>query len=287
MTHSDESGVTVKRPAHWVAGVIVCSPHSGCDYPAWFLRESNLPANILRSSEDAFIDRLIAPAVGSGAVTLSTSVPRCLVDVNRAPHEIDPQVVAGAPRRPLNSRTMAGLGVIPRVVAHGRIIHRQPVPYAEAQRRIDTHWRPYHAALRSLIDEAQSTFGHAVVIDMHSMPHDALRHLLPPKPDVVLGNRFGASASDAVTELVTGVIRQTGLTVRLNSPFAGAYVATAYGRPGAGVHVLQMEIDRRLYMDEARISPADGFDMFAARLARILHELARIEPGGIRRIAAE
>ena len=124
------------RPARWASGVIMASPHSGRDYPEWFLAGTRLPIPVLRSSEDAFMDRLTACASDHGAVTLAAKVPRCIVDLNRGADEIDPLVVRGVPRHPLNQRTLAGLGVIPRVVSQGRTIHDRPIDRAEAERRI-------------------------------------------------------------------------------------------------------------------------------------------------------
>ncbi|MDO5657259.1 MAG: N-formylglutamate amidohydrolase [Paracoccus sp. (in: a-proteobacteria)] len=275
------------RPPVWRGGVIFCSPHSGRDYPDWFLRESVLDPLALRSSEDAFMDDLARPAVAAGAVLLTASLPRAVIDLNRAAHEIDPQAVAGAPPRALNPRTMAGLGVIPRVVSQGRAIRHDRIPYAEAQRRIALWWRPYHLTLAGLIAEAQAQFGAALVVDMHSMPGDALSHLHPPRPQVVIGNRNGVSAGREISAQVQDAFVAAGLRVRLNSPFSGAYIADAYGRPAQNSHVIQVEIDRSLYMDEARVRPGPNYAAFAAQLAGIIAAIAEIRPGGSVRVAAE
>lgn len=264
----------VLRPALWHSGVIFASPHSGRDYPDWFRRESRLTLTALRSSEDAFMDRLIAPAVDAGAVVLNARVPRSLIDVNRGPEDLDPLVVRDTPMRPLNPRTMAGLGVIPRVVSQGRQIRDAAIDRAEAMRRIDDYWRPYHAALRGLIDEALDRFGQAILIDMHSMPSEALTHLLAPRPQVVLGDRHGVSAARWVSDAVAAAFEAEGLSLRRNSPFAGAYVAAAYGRPQQDVHVVQVELVRSLYMNEVEILPHDGFDACAERIGRIVTRLA-------------
>jgi N-formylglutamate amidohydrolase len=234
----------------------------------------------LRSSEDAFVDRLIACAPSFGAVTIRAQVPRAIVDLNRAPDEIDPLVVRGVPRHPLNQRTLAGLGVIPRVVSQGRAILERPIDRAEAERRIDAYWRPYHQALTGLIAEARSRFGQAILIDMHSMPHDALNHLHGARPDMVLGNRHGLSAAARVSDAIVTAIEAEGWRIRRNSPFAGAYICSAYGRPGANVHVVQLEIDRALYMDEKAIVPHDGFDDVAVRMARVIRKLSVLDADG-------
>lgn len=287
MTEEDMA-YRLTRPAHWAAGVIFASPHSGCLYPDWFLSSTRLPLNQLRSSEDAFVDRLIACAPQAGAVAISATYPRAMVDLNRGPEELDPRVVGGVPRTPQNQRTLAGLGVIPRVVSQGRVIHDRPMPRPEADRRIRAYWQPYHAALAALIAEARTRFGQAVLIDMHSMPHDALSHLPHPRPAVVLGNRHGKSASAAVTDAIAAACEAQGWRTRRNSPFSGAYIAQTYGQPARNIHVVQLEIDRSLYMDEATITPLPDFDAFADRVARLIGRLAQLDAGGpIRSIAAE
>lgn len=275
------------RPASWQAGVIFASPHSGRSYPDWFLQHTRLPIEILRSSEDAFVDEMISCAPDFGAVALFSHVPRCIVDLNRGADEIDPMVVRGMPRHPLNQRTLAGLGVIPRVVSQGRVIHERSIDRAEAEHRIETCWRPYHQALASLIAEARARFGRAVLIDMHSMPHDALSHLQGPRPDMVLGNRHGLSAAGWLSDAVTEAVEAEGWRIRRNSPFSGAYICSAYGRPGQNVHVVQLEIDRSLYMDERSITKRPDFGAFAGRMARVIGKLAALDEEKGERIAAE
>lgn len=280
MSESDLS-VLIERPDHWVSGVIFGSPHSGCIYPDWFLKGTRLPRETLRSSEDAFVDRLIAGAPGFGAVTIRAQVPRAVVDLNRAPDEIDPLAVRGVPRHPLNQRTLAGLGVIPRVVSQGRAILDRPLERTEAERRIDSYWRPYHQALSGLIAEARARFGQAILIDMHSMPHDALGHLHGPRPDMVLGNRHGLSAAARVSDAIAAAIEAEGWRLRRNSPFAGAYICSTYGRPAQNVHVVQLEIDRALYMDERTIAPHAGFDDFATRFTAVIRRLSVLDADGL------
>lgn len=287
---SPDLPIQIIRPDRWKSGVIFASPHSGRDYPEWFQRETRLPMKILRSSEDAFVDHLIKDAPAAGAVSLTTRVPRCIVDLNRGSDEIDPVLVRDVPRHPLNQRTLAGLGVIPRVVSKGRAIHDSPMSREEAERRINAYWRPYHQALTALIGEARARFGQAILIDMHSMPHDALTHLQGRRPDMVLGNRHGLSASARISNAVCDAIAAEGWTIRRNSPFSGAYICTAYGRPGKNIHVVQLEIDRSLYMDEVNIAPRPDFDQFAMRMSRVVSGLASLgidDAGHATGIAAE
>lgn len=266
------------RPAEWTNGVIFASPHSGRLYPDWFLRQSRLETRLLRSSEDAFVDHLIRPAVDHGAVVLTARVGRSVIDLNRAPDDLDPLIVEGAASGPLSPRVMAGLGVIPRVVSQGRAIYSRPMPRAEADRRIDSLWRPYHATLAALIHEACARFGGAILIDTHSMPRDSLSHLPMPRPEIVLGDRNGASASRRVSDQVSAAIETEGFRLRRNSPFSGAYIAASYGKPADNIHVLQLEMDRSLYMDEREIRPRTDFGHFAGRFARLVARLARIGP---------
>jgi N-formylglutamate amidohydrolase len=276
------------RPDSWQGGVIFASPHSGRSYPDWFLAESRLDALQLRSSEDAFVDRLIRQAPEHGAALLMARVPRCVVDLNRGPEEIDPLVVQGGTPMAMNPRIMAGLGVIPRVVSHGRSIHDGPMPQAEAESRIARFWHPYHRVLSALIDEAVAQFGGAVLVDMHSMPRDALAHLPRPRPDMVLGDRNGVSAAPRISAAVAEAVTAEGFRIRRNSPFSGAYITAAYGRPRDNIHVVQLELDRSLYMDEGRVEPRADFALFQARFARIVERLARLRPdAGDGAIAAE
>lgn len=276
------------RPARWTGGVIVASPHSGRDYPDWFLAESQLDLATLRSSEDAFVDRLIAPAATHGAVMLTSRVPRALVDLNRAPDEIDPRAVEGSGTGRTSARVLSGLGVIPRVVAHGREIRPRPLPKAEAMRRIDALWRPYHAALAALMDEAHARFGRAILIDFHSMPHAALNHLPGEPPELVLGNRNGLSAGRNLSAQVAAAAERAGFRIRQNSPFAGAHVLAAHGRPAERRHAVQIEIDRSLYMDEATLTPHQGFAPLAERLDGLIAALIGSAAGGsLSEMAAE
>ncbi|AGT07243.1 N-formylglutamate amidohydrolase [Paracoccus aminophilus] len=275
---SDDPVFDLMRPAVWRSGVIFASPHSGRCYPQWFQEETRLSEVHLRSSEDAFVDRLIAPAADHGAVVLTSRIPRALVDLNRAADDFDPLVVEGIGPGKLNPRIMAGLGVIPRVVSQGRAIYTRPMPRAEAERRIEQFWRPYHRKLSGLIAEACEKFGGAILIDAHSMPRDALAHLPAPRPDIVLGDRNGGSAAGRISDAVAQAAAEVGFRLRRNSPFSGAYITAAYGRPVQNIHVVQIELDRSLYMDERLIQPRPDFDLFAAQFSRLVARLAQLPP---------
>jgi N-formylglutamate amidohydrolase len=267
------------RPARQETSVIFSSPHSGRDYPADFLGSSQLDPAQLRSSEDAFVDRLFARAPYHGAPLIHAMAPRAYIDLNRAADELDPALIEGIARSAHNPRVSSGLGVIPRVVSGGRAIYSGKIPLSEAKRRITQHWHPFHDALRSLIEETHNNFGEAILIDCHSMPHEAIEaHVRPgqAKPDVVLGDRFGAAAGRDVMDQIESSFVAAGFRVVRNSPFAGAYIAQHYGRPLSGRHAIQIEIDRALYLDEAKVEPSPGFSAFCARINRVIAEIAQI-----------
>ncbi|OYU41340.1 MAG: N-formylglutamate amidohydrolase [Pseudorhodobacter sp. PARRP1] len=269
----------IHRPERQNTAVVFASPHSGRAYSAAFLAQTVLTNAAIRSSEDAFVDQVFGAAPRHGAPLLVADVPRAYLDLNRAPDEFDPAVIEGIARAPHNPRISSGLGVIPRVVSGGRLIYRGKMPLAEAEARIAEVWHPYHRALRQLLEDTHASFGEAVLIDCHSMPHEAIEgHGRPgqPKPDVVLGDRFGAAAGRHVMEAVEAAFQRAGLRVARNTPFAGAFIAQSYGRPSARRHVIQVEIDRGLYMDEASITPHAGFDDFRALMAEVIAEITSI-----------
>lgn len=266
-------------PTDLSTAVIFASPHSSRDYPQRFLRASVLDAATLRSSEDAFVDELIGAAPDFGAPLLLGGVPRAYVDYNRAATELDAALIDGLQTKTLSPRVSSGLGVIPRVVAGGRAIYRGKISRAEADERLNTYWHPYHACLAKLVRNSCDRFGRAILFDIHSMPHDALLGFAPrgvPRPDVVLGDRFGASCAAPLVDQIEAVLRGAGLRVARNAPFAGAYVTQHYGRPGAGQHAVQIEIDRALYLDEQRVVPSRDYTTFCALMTGIVADLCAL-----------
>ncbi|WP_417674121.1 N-formylglutamate amidohydrolase [Pseudodonghicola sp.] len=266
-------------PARLLSSVVFASPHSGSEYPEGFLRASVLDRQAIRSSEDAFVDRLFDCVPDFGAPLLCARVPRAFVDLNRSPDELDPALIDGVRRHGHNPRVASGLGVIPRVVSNGRAIYRGKLPMSEARSRLEMYWRPYHAALQDLLDQAHHRFGEAILVDCHSMPHEAMDGIARSgggRPEIVLGDRFGAAADPQIVERVEAAFAAAGLVVSRNTPFAGAYVTQAYGRPSRRQHAIQIEIDRSLYMDERRIEPNANFDAFRALLRGVAAEIAAI-----------
>lgn len=266
-------------PDQLTSSVIFASPHSGCDYPWSFLRRTVLDEHAIRSSEDAFVDRLYDCAPEFGAPFLLAGAPRAFVDLNRSRDELDPALIEGVEKRGHNPRITSGLGVIPRVVANGRAIYRGKLSQSEVQRRIDDYWQPYHKALQDLLDRAHTHHGEAILVDCHSMPHEAMDGIAKSgarRPDVVLGDRFGAAASGEVMDRVESAFVSAGFVVARNAPFAGAYITQAYGRPSRHQHAVQIEIDRAIYMNEQLIRPNNNFSAFRATLRDVIAEIADI-----------
>lgn len=272
----------IAHPERRSTAVVFASPHSGRDYPSSFLSRTALNEHSVRSSEDAFVDRLFDCAPQMGAPLLMAGAPRAYVDLNRSADELDPALIEGVGAVGHNPRVASGLGVIPRVVANGRAIYTGKISRAEADHRIRTCWHPYHLALQAQLDRAHAMFGQAILIDCHSMPHEAMDSVARRglrRPEVVLGDRFGAAADAAIMDRIEAAFGAAGLVVTRNTPFAGAYTTQAYGRPSRGRHAVQIEIDRALYMDEKTLSESEGFDALQRRLSAVIDGLAQI--GGV------
>ncbi|MCI5038752.1 MAG: N-formylglutamate amidohydrolase [Donghicola eburneus] len=278
------------RPARQTTAVVFASPHSGNEYPIDLMERTILDAHTIRSSEDAYVHDLFSSAPDQGASFLSARFPRAYLDLNRSRDELDPALIEGVRRRYNSPRIASGLGVIPRVVSNGRAIYRGKMTQDAAQERIERCWVPYHQALRGLMDDTSASFGRAILIDCHSMPHEAVDNLVRsdlPRPQVVLGDRFGASADLAIVTHLESLFRAEGLVVTRNSPFAGAYTVQHYGRPGRNQHAIQIEIDRSLYMNEATITPHEGYEDFKALIGRVIAGMAEFARATPTRMAAE
>lgn len=279
----------LELPREITSAVVVASPHSGRYYAPSFLAATVLDERVIRSSEDAFIDRLVASAPSLGAPLIAAEWPRAYLDLNRAADELDPGVIDGVVRGAQTPRINSGLGVVPRVVANGRAIYRGKLTRAEAEARIAQIWNPYHTELDRLMDSAKAEFGKAVLLDFHSMPHEALDAVTrpgTPRPQVVLGDRFGASASSELVDVLEQGFLDAGLIVSRNAPFAGAYITQRYGRPAKGHHAIQVEIDRRLYMNERMIRPNANFEAMKQIVAQVLSRVISASPGRVS-LAAE
>ena len=280
----------LQLPQQRGTSVVFASPHSGRDYPQDFVKRALLDERAVRSSEDAYVDDLFRSAPAHGAPLLCAVMPRAYIDLNRGPDELDPALIEGVRRSAHNPRVASGLGVIPRVVANGRAIYRGKLTLIEAHRRVTSYWRPYHDQLQTLLDESLNRFGEAILIDCHSMPHEALENVGPPgaaRPHIVLGDRFGASAGSDIVAAVEAAFSAAGFRVARNMPFAGAFITQHYGRPGRKQHAVQVEIDRGLYMDEATLTRHRGYDDFLAKLQVAIAGVAAIGRPVSDQVAAE
>lgn len=277
-------------PEQLTTSVVFSSPHSGRVYTDAFVNASSLDRQDIRSSEDAFVDLLFDHAPQHGAPLLCARMPRAYLDLNRGPEELDPGLIQNLKHGSNNPRVTSGLGVIPRVVSNGRAIYQGKLSLAEARARIDRYWHPYHRQLQSLLDRSHRVFGQAILIDCHSMPHEAVEGSVTAnekRPDVVLGDRFGAAAGADVVECVTDALTANGLRVVRNRPFAGAYITQRYGRPSRQQHVVQIEIDRSLYLDEKNVVAGSNFAAFQNVIRAVTRDLAEIGRVDPKALAAE
>lgn len=271
------------EPLAQTAPLVFASPHSGRDYPASFVAASQLDPVALRRSEDAFVDELYEQAPHFGAPLLRAHFPRAYADPNREAWELDPDMFADALPGWVNTtspRVRAGLGTVAKVVTDGAEIYAGKLSFIEAQSRVEHCYKPYHAALKTLLDRTRSKFGVYLLIDCHSMPsvggpmdrdHGAGR------VDMVLGDANGTACSQRVTNLVSGILSDMGYRVVLNTPYAGGFTTRHYGKPAEDGHALQIEVNRALYMDEQSITRSTGFAKLAQDLSTMIEHLSGID----------
>ena len=271
--------ITVTLPVPQTVPLVFASPHSGRDYPQSFVASARLDPLRLRRSEDSFVEELFAAAPLHGAPLLAATFPRAFCDPNREAWELDPAMFADALPPWVNTssaRVGAGLGTIARVVASGEPIYAGKLHFAEAEARIEAYWQPFHDSLRGLIDSTRAAFGHCLLIDCHSMPGSSLPARNPA--DFILGDVHGTACSPRATRTVETMLLDLGYSVRRNDPYAGGYITRHYGRPREGVHALQIEVNRTLYMDEIRIERLPGFSLLQQRLTTLIAALAEAAP---------
>jgi N-formylglutamate deformylase len=272
-------------PNRFAAPVVFSSPHSGRAYEAEFLAVSRLDAVTLRRSEDCYIDEIFAAVPGHGGALISAEFPRAWCDVNRERWELDPGMFEDCLPAWVNTaspRVAAGLGTIARVVSTGAAIYGGRLRFSDAEQRIALCWEPYHAALQGLIDAVLAEFGACLLVDCHSMPAHACSDRRPV-PDIVLGDAFGAACTPVVMRQAEHFLTGCGYVVRRNDPYAGGYVTRHYGRPAMRVHALQVEIARRLYMNESTLEKNAGFARLSGDMARFAASMASVAsrlPGG-------
>lgn len=265
----------IARPQVQTLPFVFASGHSGRNYPDRLIAESRLDPLTLRRSEDAFVDELFEGIAGLGAPLIAARFPRAYCDVNRAASELDAAMFHPRPSLPIDAptpRVAAGLGVIPRIVRDGAEIYARKLSPREAELRLARLYKPYHAALADLAAETRKRFGIAIVVDCHSMP-SALS-----VPDIVLGDRYGASAPPLLTGWVENAFVGGRFSIARNAPYAGGYTTMLYGRGSAGLFGLQIEINRNLYLDEDRIQRRPSFDALKKRLTDVLVRMTAIDP---------
>lgn len=277
--------IEVVRPERQTLPVVLACPHSGRRYPPDLLAATRLDAMTLRRSEDSFVDELFAASARQGAPMVKALFPRAYVDCNREPFELDPEmyqdplpgfVVSRSPR------IAAGLGTIPRVVGQGLDIYARRLTFAEAQQRIDRCYRPYHAALRRLIERTRTRFGYCVVLDCHSMPSRGWPSEPPESPananhaDFVLGDCHGQSCAASLTDSADHWLRRRGYATLRNIPYAGGYTTRHYGKPHRRVHAMQIEINRALYMDEPTLTRRSTMRHLAGQLGELVRLLGDV-----------
>ena len=272
----------VTRPAEQTLPIVFASPHSGRDYPADLLARSRLDALSLRLSEDGFVDELFGDAPSFGAPLLAATFPRVYCDVNREAWELDPSMFDGPLPDWVNTaspRVEAGLGTIARVVTTGEPVYAGRLSFAEATDRVRRLWQPYHEALAGLIAETRERFGCCLLVDCHSMPSG-----LPgqAKADFILGDVHGTACAPRATRLVENALTERGFRVRRNDPYAGGYVTRHYGRPREGVHALQIEVARGLYMDERQVRPLPAMVRLHREIGLLLGRMTETDWGFLR-----
>jgi len=248
------------RPAKQLLPIVLASPHSGDTYPTDLIRKTNLTLQQLRRSEDAFVDRLYAPAVANGVPLIRSKLGRVFVDLNREPYELDPGMFSGPLPPYANTRSprlAAGLGTIAKVIASGETIYAKPLLFDDVSALLDTYYKPYHETLALLLQETRDKFGMAILIDCHSMPSNiGLPKTTqgsgsrPTAIDFVLGDCHRSSCDATITAFADRHLSRLGYHVVRNRPYAGGYTTQNYGRPSKGIHALQVEVSRALYMDE-------------------------------------
>ncbi len=273
----------IVAPAVQTTPLVFVSAHSGTNYDPAFVAASRLDLLTLRRSEDSFVDELFADAPTYGAPLLRAHFPRVFLDPNREPWELDPAMFEDELPSFVNTsslRVAGGLGTIARVVTNGAEVYRDKLKFSEAERRVRTLYIPFHEAIQDMLAVTVERFGTALLIDCHSMPSVGGPMDRDPgheRADVVLGDRYGTSCAKAVIDAAEETLERAGYRVARNDPYAGGFTTRNYGRPEAGIHALQIEIKRSLYMDEARIVRASGMSRLRDNLASMIETLASLD----------
>jgi N-formylglutamate amidohydrolase len=264
------------------ASLLLTSPHSGAHYPKSFIDASRLDAHAIRQSEDMFVDALLAKAPAHGIGVLSANYPRAYVDLNRAPYELEQALFKDALPAHIDrysARAAAGLGTVPRLVAEKTPIYDGKLSFAEAERRIQNVYHPFHRKLEDTLHTLLHSFGYAVLLDTHSMPSQATRLSSKGRRiDFVLGDRYGRSCDARLSDWLERDLTARGWQVARNKPYAGGFITDRYGRPADGMHAVQIEINRAIYMDEKNYTKHAGFTRLQNDLTGLVAALATALP---------
>ena len=250
--------------------VVLTVPHAGRDYPDWTIDRLAVPLAQVRNLEDRFADALVGAAIANGHRALVARAPRLVIDLNRAETDFEARSIPGT-RTPIprpSHRARGGLGLVPERLGNVQL-WRTPVGAADLAARIVAIHRPWHTAIDAALTQAREKYGCALLLDVHSMPPLTGAH----PAQIVIGDRHGTSAAAGVTEAAVAVCRQAGLRVAVNAPYAGAYMLERHGRPSRGISALQIEVDRRLYLDSALDQPGGGLNAMQALIATLATRL--------------
>lgn len=248
------------------------SPHSGSVYPDDFHYCCPLP--VLRRAEDAYVDELYAAAPNFGATLIAAAFPRSYVDANRSPDDIDPALVTGELPPHLTPRPASRVGLLRKHAQPGIPIYARPLEAEEVVARIERYYAPYHRELAGACDRLHARFGAVWHVDCHSMPSNGSRHGKGERGDFVLGDRDGTTCGAEFTTFIAGILRGLGYEVRINDGYKGVEIVRRHGRPEAGRHSLQIEIDRSLYMNQKTLEKTAGFERLRTDLAQLLGAIA-------------
>lgn len=250
--------------------VLLSSPHSGRLYPERMLRAIRVGLDQLRPLDDGPVDVLLEPALEHAAGLFVPLLPRAWIDLNRAPDEIDPAEIDGpfpaAGQRSVKVR--AGLGLVPTRIV-GTPVYRGRLAAADLHDRLAEAYWPFHVALGRELETLRRRHGVAVLLDCHSMPKASVVHQ-GRGVDIVVGDRHGRAALPAITATVVRELRAHGFEVATNRPFAGGHITETYGRPADGVHALQLEVRRDLFLDESCYRLHQGTARLGAALAAVV-----------------
>ena len=257
--------------------VLVEVPHAGLAFPEDVEHALGVPRECILRDADVYVDELYAQAPERGACKLEAHISRYVVDLNRAPHDVDLQTVPDHPA----PRGVQPRGVVWRTTTSGRPLLARPLRYRELKERLNRFHRPYHDALRAELTRLRDLFGFAICLAAHSMPSRGRSlgsNRITRRPDVIPGTRGGTSADRRVIDLVDAHFSAAGLSVRHDDPYRGGYTTAHYGRPHDGWHVVQIELNRALYVDEATGEPKqEAFAELQALLGELVAKVAALD----------